>query len=312
MVRAWLVALFCTAGCTLIVGSPDPRDHSGNGGFDLSNGACADVQTDPHNCGACGHDCSRLAGVDPFAVRCTIGVCDLRNACLPGRADCSGGYADGCETDLDTADHCGSCTAECGGDLPLCARNTDGSFICAATCSSSTPTECGTSCVDTQDDPRHCGSCANACPAGANQIAVCQNGLCSSSCSTGFHSCNGVCSDNTSLNSCGAVCTPCAAPPPNSVEICDPFAGCDFRCNPGFSKGLGDCEPIMSSMDMATKPGPGDMAVDNRPPCDCSGLASACLLGCVGKNCCDECTASTPFPLCTTATCNADPSCKPS
>jgi hypothetical protein len=56
-----------------------------------------------------------------------------------------------------------------------------------------------------------------------------------------------------------------------------------------------------------------DLRVDNRPNCDCSGLGSACIAGCVGHNCCAECTPGNPLgSFCLTGTtCTADNSCKP-
>jgi hypothetical protein len=279
--RALLVFL---AGCTFLVGGPDPRDTSG-GSPDLSTGPCADVQTDPHNCGACGHDCGLLPGVDPNKVGCTVGVCDLRGACLPALADCSGGYADGCETDLTLANHCGSCTAQCGGTTALCARDANGKFFCASGCSATTPTQCGTSCVDTLSNAHHCGDCNTVCAGGVNMVGVCQGGACVTACSAGFHLCSGVCSSSSSIQSCGALCTPCPAPPANGVEICDPFAGCDFKCNAGFTKQPGVCVQTGPVPDMATL-----------PLCDCRGLSAPLGDGnqcpftnsCVANNCCAE------------------------
>jgi hypothetical protein len=302
--------LVLSAGCTLLVGDPDPRDTL-VGGVDLANGACADVQTDPRNCGFCGHDCTALPGVNPQAVRCTAGSCDLRNACNPGRADCGGGYLDGCETDLSTANHCGSCSAICGGEVPLCVQTGPGVYTCADSCPFFSPTQCGSSCVDTFNDSNHCGGCNKVCAAGNNMAPVCQGGVCSTECNFGFHTCSGKCVSDTSIDTCGSRCTPCPAPPTHATEICDPFGGCDFKCDTGFRRENGQC---LQNMSMDMKLGTGDMAVDNRPLCDCSGLGSACLLGCVGQNCCLECDDSAgPPTFCLTGTvCTASNTCQPS
>ena len=51
---------------TIDVLAPDASDA---GGGDASDGSCGDTQTDPNNCGACGHVCSASAG------GCFAGVC---------------------------------------------------------------------------------------------------------------------------------------------------------------------------------------------------------------------------------------------
>ena len=287
--RALVVALVC-AGCTLVVGDPDPRDVVAAPQPDLAGfHPCADVQTDPKNCGACGHDCTRLPGVDPTLVGCVAGVCDLRGACLAGHADCSGGYADGCETDLTLASHCGGCTVECGGDQPLCARDVSGNYFCTGTCPGSAPTQCGSSCVDPLHDAANCGGCNHVCTAPSNASGVCDNGVCGSVCNLGFHDCGGTCVDETSVNSCGNSCTPCPAPPANAEATCDPLFGCGSQCLPGFvTDAFGSCVAAMSTPDMAMPTDlampSGDMAIDTTicllftctAPSDCTSLGFGC------------------------------------
>jgi hypothetical protein len=267
--------LLLVAGCTLIVGGADPRD-----GVDASIGhPCADVTSDPHNCGACGRDCTSLPGVDPGAVHCTAGQCDIRNACAPGRADCGGGYIDGCESDLSSADHCGNCFSICGGDAALCTRTTGGLYTCTGSCPPGTM-QCGSSCIDLLNDAQHCGSCTHVCPTTTGQVGVCQNGICSSQCAGGFHACSGVCVDSTSLDTCGTRCTPCPAAPANGTPVCDPFAGCDYQCNAGFTKSLGSCVQNMT-FDMAT---PADLtSVLTCIPTACMTDAD-CPVGCTSCN----------------------------
>jgi hypothetical protein len=302
------------AGCTLIVGGADPRDVIGGGGLDGSVHPCADVQTDPHNCGACGRDCTVLPGVQPNAVHCTAGQCDLRGACLPGRADCSGGYIDGCESDLSQANHCGNCTAICGGVTPLCTRTSGGLYTCSGSCGGGL-TECGLSCVDLENDPQHCGSCSNACAASGGQTPTCVLGSCGP-CASGTHNCNGVCVASNSLDSCGARCTPCPAAPANGTEICDSINGCDFVCDFGFTKSLGSCFQTSSVPDMAMSRG-SDMP---SPLCDCRGLVpdstgNQCPVDnqCVANNCCltDQllCSGGTGCPA---GTCVDKTPCTPS
>ena len=74
-----------------------------------TSGCEVNLDTDPLNCQQCGHACDTAA----FATStCTAGVCGI--ACLPGRANCNGSFADGCEVDLQTnTRNCGTCGTVC-------------------------------------------------------------------------------------------------------------------------------------------------------------------------------------------------------
>jgi hypothetical protein len=244
------------SGCTLLVGDPDPKDLVLNYDLsvphhDLAKGSCGDVTSDVHNCGSCGHDCTHISGADPLKVSCTNGVCDLTNACVAGRGDCMNGADDGCETDLTTSAHCGSCTNACSTSLPLCMQDTSGQYACTPSCTSSAPTICGSSCVNTYSDPNHCNSCTTVCPGDTHGTPICQSGICSISCYSGYHLCTGACVDNTSLQSCGYSCTPCPAPPTHGYEICTVSGYCDFTCNFGYTRSGSSCIP---TPDMAHSP----------------------------------------------------------
>jgi hypothetical protein len=54
------------------------------------------------------------------------------------------------------------------------------------------PDVCGGSCVDVDSDPLHCGSCT-ACPPVTNGTALCESGVCGSSCDAGFLAIGGTC-----------------------------------------------------------------------------------------------------------------------
>jgi hypothetical protein len=218
-------------GCTLITG--DPREPARVPAPDLGRAAdaapCLDILDDPHNCGACGHDCAALPGVVGSEVGCIAGRCDVGAACLPGRAHCSTRDDDGCEADLSRAESCGACGNRCAGVLPLCT-NSGAGFFCAPACAGATPDACGGACVSLDSDPQNCGRCGNVCS------GTCQGGVCvANSCAAGFHLCAPAgCVSDASVATCGAACTPCAAPA-NGVATCTAGA-CGFTCNDGFAK----------------------------------------------------------------------------
>ena len=125
--------------------------------------ACVDLQSDSHNCGACGNDCTAVPGVVGSAVQCTSGHCDVTNACLSGRLHCSGNPNDGCEADVSSVKSCGSCSIPCSEPTPMCSRGTTGTWACASGCGGVTPDRCAMSCVDTSSDAANCGRCGNVC-----------------------------------------------------------------------------------------------------------------------------------------------------
>jgi len=83
-----------------------------NGGFGDCNGNSPDgceVNTgdDPNHCGRCNGVCSSNHGVPD----CSSGVCTI--TCDPGFGDCDGMIGNGCETQLTSTSHCGSCGRVC-------------------------------------------------------------------------------------------------------------------------------------------------------------------------------------------------------
>ncbi|MFT3924185.1 MAG: hypothetical protein QM778_16745 [Myxococcales bacterium] len=108
---------------------------------------------------------------------------------------------------------------------------------------------CGTSsCVDTDTDLLHCGTCSNACPSGAScssGTCTCPAGFelcggrcvdvsrdaahcgsCGKSCGTGSVCTNGACACSDGLDSCGGACVELASDPENC-------SGCGVVCGPG-------------------------------------------------------------------------------
>src|SRR4029077_10553266 len=56
-------------------------------------------------------------------------------------------------------------------------------------------TQCPTGCYDTTSDPAPCGRCTSACGSGPNGRAICVQGACGLSCTSGALDCNGSVSD---------------------------------------------------------------------------------------------------------------------
>lgn len=95
---------------------------------------------------------------------------------------------------------------------------------------------CGSQCVDTNSDPRHCGECNNRCPSGG----FCSMGSCETSCASPLMACGESCVDlSTSPEHCGDCDNPCA-----SDEMCE-SGGC--VCAEGLADCGGNCVDRMSS-----------------------------------------------------------------
>jgi len=97
-------------------------------------------------------------------------------------------------------------------------------------------TVCGSQCVDTDSDPRHCGMCGNRCDSGA----FCSEGECSTSCATPLSTCGDSCVDlSSSATHCGECDNPCG-----SDEMCA-SGGC--VCADGLADCGGACVDRMTS-----------------------------------------------------------------
>ncbi len=210
------------------------------------DGTCV-AKDDPGNCGECGNDCLRLANVRP-SVACRDGQCVLDpSSCSLGWANCNGNLDDGCESSLGEPEHCGECDLRCDDRAPLCSGSMSTAYVCATGCAAENPTKCGQSCVDLMDDPLHCGGCNAACTAPANADVRCESGICTSTCRSGYHECNGSCADDGSVRSCGTRCEPCPTVA-NGTSTCN-GTSCGIDCNAGYHR----CEEACASdNDVAT------------------------------------------------------------
>jgi hypothetical protein len=122
----------CSGG-SCVTGTCDPGYANCNG---LNADGCeVNIDTDPHNCGACGHMCSSANGT----AICSGGNCGI--VCDPGYVNCDSNPSNGCETHVMGNDNanCGACGNVCTGGHTCIAGVCSG---CAATSECSTGQIC--------------------------------------------------------------------------------------------------------------------------------------------------------------------------
>jgi len=271
--------------------------------FDRCAFDCVDTQTDPRFCGECSTSC-------PLGDVCEMGACLDPGDCRTNSTGCTGfTYCDdatgdclrGCERDeqctgenrvCDTVAHACVCDVgfhSCGGtcvsdldvnscgDLCTPCPQPPGSTatcvagICGFVCDQSLE-QCGAECVDTQTDPRFCGSCTTSCPVGDE----CDAGKCfdPGDCRTNGIGCTGFFYCDSATGNCligcdmDAQCT-------SQNEICN-VATHACVCTIGFHRCGGVCvsNTSVSSCGTSCTPCP-------EPP----GSTATCVAGICGFVC---------------------------
>ncbi|MEZ4389845.1 MAG: hypothetical protein R3A48_02020 [Polyangiales bacterium] len=164
--------------------------------------ACASVDVDPSNCGACGARCGDIE-------RCVAGACVA--TCPSGLVPCEADGGARCVSLATEAAHCGACGASCApGEVCSAGRC---ALSCAAPLSLCAGGDGGVAgCAELQRDPRHCGACGRACAAGQD----CVDGACALRCAAGLTACAGgdggvgacvdTARDDAHCGACGAAC----------------------------------------------------------------------------------------------------------
>jgi len=304
------------------------------GGLAECGTVCADLDTDPLNCGTCGTAC--MVG-DHAAALCASGSCGM--TCDADYDDCDMDPSNGCETSLLEVDDCGACGVLC--DLPSglesCAAGTCMLVGCELgfdDCDGDETNGCET---DVASNIMNCGTCGTTCPAApASSAAVCTMGACSFACDPGFGDCdadatNGCETSLADAATCGTCGISCADPTP----VCDGSAGSGFMCvetcaapsmicgtactdvitDPLNCGGCGTTCPaaanaspgcVGSACDITCDPGFGDCNTDVSDGCegDLTTVTDCgmCGAGCTPTNATGVCVAG----VCEVATCDMD------
>lgn len=256
---------------------------------DPANGCETNTTSDPLRCGSC----SPCALRDGSEVSCVAGACVY--ACAPGRGDCDGDPASGCEVDLASPPTCGSCGATCTappGASATCGVGGSCSFTCDAgrgDCDASRTNGCET---DIDTSLASCGGCGMACTATSGTTATCVGGACTRVCSAGRLDC-----DANTVNGCEV--DPRADPLHcGSCAPCDAVSGATVGCASGLCTFA--CTVDFANCDANAANG---CEVDVRTNlANCGGCGMACsapanaAARCAARACTFDCAA--PFEDC--------------
>jgi hypothetical protein len=131
-------------------------------------------------------------GIPGAVAACVAGTCEL-TGCMPGRADCDGMPATGCEVTLATDPmHCGDCTRACTAGSMSTATCSAG--VCGVACEPGTVDCDGLASSGCEavlaTDPENCGTCGRRCAPREHARATCAASTCAIECEEGFTDCD--------------------------------------------------------------------------------------------------------------------------
>jgi hypothetical protein len=253
-------------------------DCDGNG-----SSGCEQRLDSVSHCGACGSACDRKNAV----MRCDDGGCVFVQ-CEPGFGDCnqnaSSPEGDGCETPLDTPEHCGSCELACSGTTRYCSGGRCTSLVCdpdRADCDADNMV-----CETNLRSITNCGACGATCGPLANAAASCGSGQCTGTCDPGFRDCdnslsNGCETNVRTLTSCGGCGTPCAYA--NAATSCTSGSCSLSSCNAGY----GNCNGLPSDGCETRLNTTGDCGQCGRA-CNLANAAPSCSSGACRVSSCNS------------------------
>jgi len=125
----------CAAGACKVGGCTAPYADCNS---TYSDGCESNTTIDKSNCGGCGNVCNSTGGT----ASCAASTCSI--ACTPGRGNCDGNAANGCEINLtNDKNNCNACGTVCATSSTVlattCNPGSSSSGVCTvATCSSGT------------------------------------------------------------------------------------------------------------------------------------------------------------------------------
>jgi hypothetical protein len=215
----------------------------------LCSSSCANIQSDPANCGSCGHACG--AGLVCSSGKCTVTCADNQIKCS-GSSDVPDGGS------KDAAAH------EAG-------AKADGAVFDASAEAGQGGLDAGTNptvdyCANPDNDRLNCGGCDIVCPYGPHSTPVCGAGKCSITCDTGYSDCDGNPANGCEVNTAGDP-TQCGA----CGNVCN-VANAQASCTNGMC-GIGSCLPGFADCNMKVADG---CEVDTNNPNNCGTCGNVC------------------------------------
>jgi hypothetical protein len=215
------------------------------------DGCETDTNASVQHCGGCNQNC------DPNNAtgNCSGGTCMIAT-CDGTFEDCDNNVNNGCEVNTNTsANNCGMCGNVC--NLPNATEGCSGGTCTIASCNGdfeNCDNNPANGCeVNTDTSTAHCGACGRACNNSNTANLACANGLCTSTCNSGFGNCsqpaapaadNGCESNlNTDEDHCGACARSCSNANV-ATRVCTGGL-CNSTCDLGFANCLMSMAPMM-------------------------------------------------------------------